>query len=281
MPENSALVIGNATDPEFSQVVQRLQNRLAIEVTPSCQAALEAAAAWKNDPVCIVLLQKRPSQFAEADIQVIQRRFPLARIIAVLSSWCEGELRTGAPLPGIERISAIDLTARCIRSSDSTFWFETQLPPTASADEVWLARSQQPLPALHGLALVVSADPVLGEGLLEPLATTGLGVVVLPPDAIPTTSTAKVIVYNTAADLERRQQELTAWRNLGAPVIALLDGPRPHEVTELEAMGVKGVLGKPFALQDLLALVAAVAFSRFATESSSPPANSTSSTPGS
>jgi hypothetical protein len=55
-------------------------------------------------PDWIILAQQRPGEFRPCDVERLMARFPLAACIGLLGSWCEGETRTGRPLPGVHRI---------------------------------------------------------------------------------------------------------------------------------------------------------------------------------
>ena len=47
-----------------------------------------------------------PGQFSCEAIDRIRTRAPLARLVGLLGSWCEGEVRSGQPWPGTIRIYA-------------------------------------------------------------------------------------------------------------------------------------------------------------------------------
>ena len=62
---------------------------------------IDTAAAWlavtTESPHQIVLAAAYPGQFLDADINRLRCLAPLARIINVAGSWCEGEPRSGTP----------------------------------------------------------------------------------------------------------------------------------------------------------------------------------------
>src|SRR5208283_5844085 len=99
-------------------------------------------------PHGIVLLQACPDQFFAAAIDRLRRRSPLARIIAILGSWCEGESRSGRPLPGMIRMDWHQAAVRIRREfphwshADGSLW---RLPATATDEEHLLASIHTPL----------------------------------------------------------------------------------------------------------------------------------------
>lgn len=52
----------------------------------------------------IIIAQSRPGQYPLETVQQIQIKFPNSPIVSLSGSWCEGELRTGKPWPGVIRI---------------------------------------------------------------------------------------------------------------------------------------------------------------------------------
>src|SRR5262245_27178576 len=61
----------------------------------------EAAGAC---PELIVVAQSRPGTFALDRVVSLRQRAPLAGVVGLLGSWCEGETRTGRTWPGVERL---------------------------------------------------------------------------------------------------------------------------------------------------------------------------------
>ena len=73
-------------------------------------------------PHGIVLAQAYPGQFSPVAIDRLRNLAPLARLIAILGSWCEGEPRSGHPLPGVIRIYWHQAAERIRREFPR--WFE-------------------------------------------------------------------------------------------------------------------------------------------------------------
>jgi len=107
----TALVIGDAARAEFSEAVAQI--RACTRATWISDA--DAALAFDAEPLVvesldpdppdlIILLSARPGDLALAVIERWRHAAPLARVIGLLGSWCEGEARSGAPPPAVPRI---------------------------------------------------------------------------------------------------------------------------------------------------------------------------------
>ena len=89
----------------------------------------------------IIVAQSRPGQFAQAEIESWQQRYPLTPVIVVLGSWCEGEMRSGKPLIGVPRLYWHQFSAQYedfteqIIAGKPTRW---HLPSTSTRSDVLL-----------------------------------------------------------------------------------------------------------------------------------------------
>ena len=52
----------------------------------------------------VVVAQSRRGQYSKDQIENIQNMFPTTPIVGLLGSWCEGEVRSGNPWPGVLRV---------------------------------------------------------------------------------------------------------------------------------------------------------------------------------
>lgn len=89
-------------------------------------------------PALILLLRSWSGEFSNAQVLALRQRFPLAPILAILGSWCEGEARNGSPLSGVHALSWFDF---CAMSPLETFALENgwasvwSLPPEALPEQ--------------------------------------------------------------------------------------------------------------------------------------------------
>ncbi|MFM7073296.1 MAG: hypothetical protein ACKO38_16030, partial [Planctomycetota bacterium] len=78
----------------------RSDNAWPNHATPD-NARLAECSESARHPELIVGFQNRPGQWREEELHVLAGRWPLAVMVSLLGSWCEGEPRTGRPLPGV------------------------------------------------------------------------------------------------------------------------------------------------------------------------------------
>jgi hypothetical protein len=108
------LLIGDTGRHEFRGVQPWLacHSRLVVWGSPEC-AVVDGAAI--DCPDVIVLAQSWPGQWSEEVVESLHRTWPLARLVALVGGWCEGEGRSGRPLRGVWRIHWSDWERRLLR----------------------------------------------------------------------------------------------------------------------------------------------------------------------
>jgi hypothetical protein len=88
----ATMLVGDGSHSDFNDAVQllRAESRLVDGVNQS--------------PELIVICQTRPGTVHKHFVESLRRAAPLAGVVALVGSWCEGETRTGRPLPGVDRL---------------------------------------------------------------------------------------------------------------------------------------------------------------------------------
>ena len=79
------------------------------------EMAEAALCEGKVMPDLIVIAQTFPGQFSHQAVERLRRLAPLARVVGLMGSWCDGEMRTGSPWPAVVRTYWRQWTARCHR----------------------------------------------------------------------------------------------------------------------------------------------------------------------
>lgn len=220
----------------------------------------------------IVLAQAYPGQFSHADVDRLRELAPLARIVALLGSWCEGEMRTGRPWPATVRTYWHQWPARAqqeLRRLAAGCCSAWALPATATEEERLLADADRPLPEGRGLIAVFSRVFALADWLAAACNRCGYGTVWLRQPSGAEVQGATAVIFDGS---ECQGEELDDLRRLAAelapaPLVALLDFPRPEDCDRVLAAGAAAVLAKPLHLADLfwqLERVIAVAGSKVA-----------------
>jgi len=255
-PTLRLVLIGDIWRPEFLEAGTALQDLAEVIRVGDVEAAFSALAEGLPAVHGIVLLQAYPDQFSAAAIDRLRRLAPLARLIAILGSWCEGEPRSGRPLPGVMRIYGHQAAVRIRR--EFSRWSEAggslwQLPPTATDEEQLLASIRAPLPERNGLIAIWTRRRDMHDLLADACRKAGYATAWLHPrQPVQLRGTAAAIhdgaVLDAAgmADLTR----LTAMVS-PAPVLALLDAPRIQDVRLARTLGA-AALAKPFRVDELL-----------------------------
>ncbi len=107
-----ALLVGDAQRTEFREAVDALRSSCSMTAAVDVTAA-ESMLAQGLVPDLIVIAQAFPGQVTTEQVERLRRAAPLARVLGLLGSWCEGEARTGRPWPGVIRVYWHQWTPRC------------------------------------------------------------------------------------------------------------------------------------------------------------------------
>ncbi len=249
------LVIGPADDVDFRRLSDWIETSSSAALVRDPDQALSSIDP-SDPPHVIILLSSRPGLFSQQLISQLERAAPLARLITVLGSWCEGETRTGKPLTGVHRVYAHHGLAQMISELPKVARGEPSLwtaPRTATLADKMLHRSRPAALLPQPVAILASqmadyegvASDIEGDGV-EPQWCRTVGEI--PVDA-------NVIIWDCGDwnDQARRQ-----WLELSQlqPTrgIALIDFPRDDEIETLQQGGF-ATLGRPYLVGDLLALL--------------------------
>jgi CheY-like chemotaxis protein len=261
------LVTGDYLHPEFS----RLLEHPLIHLIPINR--LEGSDQMYE---LVVIAQSLPHQFSPDTIEKIRAQFPLAPLVALLGSWCEGELRSGAPSPGVRRVywhqwqgqlqSFVDQFQR----NGVTCW---NAPATATAGDLILQTETSSDCSTSGAPSVAVSAFQAGhfQALRDSLAVLGWNGKWLERmldqrqqagdpgggQEAALWNFERVCVDSSAidSDLYDRIEMIRGWIP-ESPVIVLAGYPRWQEVRRLMGLGVSRVISKPYSLDDLRAAMA-------------------------
>ena len=248
----SVLLIGDVDRAEFRDVRPMLDAAGRVVHVPDIGAAVGVLGSARFSPEMIVLAQSHPGQFNDADVDRLRQLAPLSRILGLLGSWCEGEMRSGLPLSGVVRIYWHQWQARWLRELDRLrrgrcpTW---GLPPTAIEEDRLLLEAEDPWPARTGLVVVFARLPRMADFLAAACQSVGYSTVSLHPSWDAQVSGAVAALFDVTEghdDLPRLARRLAP-----VPIIALFDFPRIEDRSQALAAGAAGVLSKPLLLDDL------------------------------
>src|SRR5689334_21081356 len=85
-------LIGAEAHPDFRDAVATLRESAQFVAAEAGQVEL------------VVVAQSRPGAVPFGEVERVMRAAPLAGVVALLGSWCEGEARTGRPWRGVQRL---------------------------------------------------------------------------------------------------------------------------------------------------------------------------------
>ena len=247
--------IGDESDGHFRDTVLWLRSNMALRVLTDIGGAVRCVRDAAACPAVIILGQSRRGQFAESDVERLLHAAPLARVVVLAGSWCEGETRSGRPIGGVHRLTwheapqAVPRELAALSAGRTSGW---SWPATA-------VRYERPLPTNRGgqLVAVCSASASMAEAVSFALRDVGYKTAIAETSRPNLVLGAGAIVWDVPADADRVDLERRALRDwfAGVPVVALCGFPRPDDLTRLRSMGVSAAVGKPFQLADLAAAV--------------------------
>jgi hypothetical protein len=229
------LLLGDASSAEFCEVVRWLTAHVALTTSIS-------EAAWCD---WIIWLQRYPGEFSSDNVESLRAAAPLADLLLVYGSWCEGELRTGWPMAGVERCPAAAAVARFQTFADFPRRYATH---TTADDAAVPLFPQQQTPLKIALAARTASESV---ALAEALNAAGIRTD--EESWRRTTPDAWLIAGDDAGDgfvVAQAEQFHTRWPHCSG--WALLNFPRPHERFCLQKYSIQGVFSKPFSLPTFL-----------------------------
>ena len=245
MQEQAIWIVGDWQHPDFRAAT------VCLSAHVRCATFSTAAEAMVAAPVCpasILLLQSRLGQISSRDVEQLHAAAPLAQLVALLGPWCEGELRSGQPWPGVTRVpwrTWFSRLSRELRLESSPH--DVRLPRTATEAE----RLTSSIASFVGHASydcsveIWTASRVEFESLRDSLAVLGLKALWRRANRSSPDSPADIVVID-------------GWENV--PVsstavsrsILLLHFPRPEDIVRAQAYGITAVVGLPLLLADLM-----------------------------
>jgi hypothetical protein len=242
-------LVGDIDHPDFRDAIGLIQRSAIVYSRVDVSSEL------------IVLAQSRPGTIRTSTVERIRHDAPLAGIVALLGSWCEGETRTGRPWPGVQRFYWYEFPA----------WFRRQLalrnagrcPEWAQCDLGLRSADfglRNALGASRGVIQLSVAHRETADAMTDALDAAGYATVWHRRGECGTYVRGAVAGIWDGGQLDESEAgELASFcRRLDryhTPVVAILDFPRRDQVARALECGAAAVLGKPWRIDDLLATV--------------------------
>ncbi len=255
----SVLLVGDREHGDFCEALDWLNQHCDVQSVVAIDDAgtlLSQMAA----PHVVLFAQSRPGQFAQADVETLHARSPLSRLVVLLGSWCEGEMRTGKPWAGVVRIYWHQWAARIVpeltpgHDGIGGVW---QLPRTASGTEQLAHTAEGFWRQGQGLVVIHTRLSCDYQALSDACLAGGYSSTWDHPYR-PSFAGGTVAVLCNLIGGDPGEVACVAGlarRYTPAPVIALLDFLRSDDRHRMLDAGAAAALAKPFLVGDLLWLI--------------------------
>jgi hypothetical protein len=249
------LFIGNTSSPEFAPLLRTARRCVEVDVCESIARSLASSDLLPSADV-VALVQSRRGRIAADGVDELRRRWPLTPLVALLGSWCEGEVRTGRPWPGVPRVywhqfeASLANDLERIAAGKCPSW---GLPTTLTTDERFERLAISRVERRSGLIAIRSARHGDFDALADVCRGVGYAVVAVPPGEPVTVRGADAAIWsetyagNAASEISQLRDSLPT-----KTLVALLHFPRHDDVQQSLAAGATAVVSKPFMLDALL-----------------------------
>lgn len=250
------LLIGDSSRAEFADAVEQMRATCRMIEFAEVVDAIACCQRGAPPPILTVIAVSRPGQFSDDAIAQLRQRLPLAPMVALLGAWCEGEVRSGSPWPGVVRVYWHQWPQRYAQelarftAGNACSW---SLPDTASTEERLLWQVDASPRRGRGLVAVLADRREMAEWLVSSCRQAGWATFWNAHWPWAETHGADVAIWDAGLIDGRTHQVL---RQIGdtfgnVPVVALTDFPRSDDRQRLAAAGVAAVLSKPLLTSDL------------------------------
>jgi hypothetical protein len=256
MHKKSVLLIGDYDHREFRETVAWLADSTQLLLAENPDAG-QGCLAEGYLPHAVVIAQSRPGQYAAEQVERLHAISPMSRLVALLGSWCEGEMRTGRPWPGVIRVMWHQWRPRLIPQLSDCACVRPELwnlPRTASVTEQMTRAIEVVWPRQSGLIAIYANTYRDYQAIAVPSADVGYATHWVCPDrpVHATGVTASIVedVAATDASLDRLAEVVK--NTAPGPVIAVLDYVRRQDYERALSVGVSAVVAKPLLMYDVL-----------------------------
>ena len=252
------LLVGSTEHPEFATARQWLNEHLELATAPDVERALEQLRA-ADDPHVILLVQARRDTISQLQIEQLHRAAPLARLVGLLGSWCEGEVRSGRPWTGVKRIYWHQWTPQLLATTDNgpdpdRLVGPWNLPRTATSAEHLLQFRREHRRSPGGIIGISALSFSDFDTLADVCRVGGFSALWLKdPETIHLRGLSAILCSGGTShghDLHRIEELIQQFS--GLPVVAVLGYPRLEDRQRVLAAGAAGLLSKPYLVDDLL-----------------------------
>ena len=237
----SVLWVGLPHRREFSDIAVSVRDHAKIRFAPDLDHVANDAV-----PELVILAQSRPGEFLPSEVRELRQTWPKTLFVSLLGSWCEGEQRSGSPLPDVPRVYV-------------SHWRQRVNPAELGSLRASLSNPEaeglaaRPSPPQAPLVAIYAASDSYRDALADVLCQFECKVVSARIETDLRLEGADAVLWEVPSNQECRTGEIRdlRQRHRRASIIGLLTFPREHEAERLRKIGVDHILAQPFPLEDL------------------------------
>ncbi|MEM8944921.1 MAG: hypothetical protein AAGD11_07020 [Planctomycetota bacterium] len=256
------LIVGDWRPAEFAAALEQIHSSAA---SATIEDAYDLLASTEMPPEVVFVAQHLPGDITQPDVDRLQSAAPLARLVIVSGTWCEGELRTGSPPTGVIRLYWYELAPwwqaamRKYRAGQCPLW---SLPLDHPQAGRWSSDWTCPNVERRTDAIVEANDFGVYGTLSSALADYGITTTWYrerPADGDDSAGNYNAGNHNAGiwdgSQLSGDERERLAafCKRVNGPVVALLDFPRREHFRLAKQLGAASVFGKPYVVEALIA----------------------------
>ena len=243
------LLVGPWHEQEFALAIADWSGHPLL---PTADEAEQYLAEIDLAPELICIACPQPGTVDQRQVDQLQSLAPLARIVVVAGTWCEGELRTGNPPGGVIRLYWYEF---------APWWRSAQRKLADGVCPTWslpldhmqagrLSADGEP-PSLTTTVAIDAPDPAVFETLAESVRLAGGTAIRTGRSQAPA---ADAGIWDGGQLSERELVRLHEFCSaIAGAVVVLLDFPRSEHVSLARRSGATTVLGKPYVVEELIA----------------------------
>ena len=221
---------------------------------------------YGEPPEVVIVAQSRPDAVCRQPVEQFRRAMPLAGVVTLLGSWCEGEARTGRPWPGVHRLYWYEFPAWWRRQM--RLRAEGRCPDWARVADFGLRSDTGRSQLRAGVIVVRATFRTTADVLSDVFRRAGYAIVWQARGRRrPVVRGAIAGVWDGAQLSDDEANDLAEFcaqlRADAAPVLALLDFPRSDRVDQALTIGASAVFAKPWLNAELIATIDALTTNAF------------------
>jgi len=260
MDEPTLWIVGDWRRSEFAPALDLLRRRADCHYCDDLGSGPSevASLARKGNPRAILLVQSCPGQFSASDAERLHAVAPLARLVALVGPWCEGEIRSGRPWPGIVRVPWRSWRSRLLAALGLHWGSDcpaAPLPRTASEVEQ-IERSLLPIAHTRrfaGSSLIFTTSRTTSLSISDALEAIGIH---CRWQCSPDTAVAApvdLLVFDGWQQVLSDHDRASADNSVFPRQLVLLHFPRPADLDRAAELGIDAILAQPLLLTELSA----------------------------